>query len=309
MTDPAQRLLADLDTIVGIHQGFRAHGAAVLEGDEVVALAGFCGMTLAAPGAICKLMNNAASAVMLALTNDPYAGGSRLNHIFMIGLAGSRSVVTALAFRDFGAMRKDVFRHRAETFHEGLALSLLCVDWKGPERDVVLSVIATNVRDGHAARDVIDRVALATLNACSSLAAFEPQCAPAMPRILGRADGRAIVDESNGAAIDAVFDAGGGWRVTLKLDNRNVAEVARCSSSAIASAATLGFADGFGLPLTVSLSLLNVEDADVAAEAPEAVGEGTPLAYACYRATFDAVRKLSNKTSSPRDEVLFLARG
>jgi hypothetical protein len=311
MIDPAQRLLEQLDEIVAPHPGLvAAHGAAVIEGEEVVALAGFCGMTLAAPGAILQLLNSAPPAA-LVLTNDPYAGGVGLDHLFLVGRSAGRAVIAALAFRDFGAMRKDVFRRRAETFHEGLALSVLPVDWDGPERDVVLGVIAANVRDGEAARAITDRVARATLAACASPGGIRPgrRARTAVP-VTGRAEGRAAVANSNGASIETTLDAAGGeWRLALILDSENAGALARCSAAAIRSASVLGVADALGLPRTAPLQSLVVTHANLAAVAPDAVGEGTPVAYGCYRAAFDAARKLrTGGAATPRDEAAFLAR-
>lgn len=308
MSNLAQRLLADLDSLVEVHAGIAAHGVAVLEGDAVVALAGFCGTTFAAPDAIVRLLEDLPPPPALLLTNDPYAGGVGLDHVFLLGRSGSRSVVAALAFRDFGAMRKDVFRHRAETFHEGLSLSLLAVDWTGPDRDVVLNVIATNVREGKVARTVVDAAARATLAACKVADPIKPEAAAAPP-VSGRADGRAIVANSNDAAIDVVLEASDrGWRLRSTLDSKNPGEVARCAASAIRSASMLGVADALSLSRAALLRTLNVEASDVAAVAPEAVGDGTPLAYACYRAAFDAARKLAGAAATPRDEDAFLAR-
>jgi hypothetical protein len=308
MSDPAQRLLAELDMIVAAHPGISAHGVAVLEGNAVIAFAGFCGTTLAAPDSIVRLVNCAPSPPALLLTNDPHAGGAGLDCVFLMGRSGARSVVAALTFRDFGAMRKDVFRHRAETFHEGLALSLLSVDWSGSDRDVVLSVIDANVKDGGVARAVMDQAARATLAACHLSDAIEPSPVK-LPAISGQASSRAIVANSNDATVDVTFEANdGGWRLRTSLDSRNPTEVARCSASSIRSASMLGIADALSLPATALLRTLDVEGTGVAAVAPEAVGDGTPLAYACYRAAFDAARNLIGGSSAPRDEVAFLVR-
>jgi hypothetical protein len=311
MIDPAQRLLQELDAIVAAHPGLvSAHGAAVTDGDEIAALAGFSGMTLAAPGAILKLLDSAPPTA-LVLTNDPYAGGVRLDHLFVVGRSAGRAVIAALAFRDFGAMRKDVFRRRAETFHEGLALSVLPVDWDGPERDVVLGVIAANVRDGAAARAIMDRVAHATRAAQASLGEFRPgpNSRTAVP-VSGRSQGRAALANSNGAAIETTFEADGNvWRLALMLESENAGAVARCAAASIRSASVLGVADALGLPRTAPLQSLMVEHTNLAAVAPDAVGEGTPVAYGCYRAAFDAARKLrTGALATPRDEAAFLAR-
>lgn len=311
MTDPAHRLLAELDRIAAAHAGVAAQGVAVLDGENTIALAGFCGMSLAAPHAIMAMLRDAPPSA-LVLTNDPHAGGVGLDQVFVIGRVGSRSIVSALTFRDFGAMRKDVFKRRAETFHEGLAFSLLPVDWSGPDRDAVLKLIAANVRDGAAARDVFDRVARAVLSARSTIegTALRADATPPMPAA-SRSEGRAAVAGANGVAVDASLSADSdGWRVTLKLDNQTAREMARCSASAIRSASVLGVADALGLARTALLGCLRVEHGNVAAVAPEAVGEGTPVAYACYRAAFDAACKLSPAApTTPRDEVAFLARG
>lgn len=311
MSDPAHRLLAELDAIVAGQAGVAVRGVAVLDGENTVVLAGFCGTSLAAPGAIIALLDGAPPSE-LVLTNDPHAGGLGLDQVFLIGRAGRRSIVAALAFRDFGAMRKDVFRRRAETFHEGLSFSLLPLAWDGPDRDAVLKLIAANVRDGTAVRDVFDRLAHAVLAARSTIDNIPapPPANPAIP-IKGKAEGRAAVAGANGVAVDAVLAAaGGGWSVMLSLDNQTDREVSRCSASAIRSASMLGVADALGLPRTVPLDSLKVEPGNAAAAAPEAVGEGMPVAYACYRAAFDAARKLSPATAAaPRDETAFLARG
>jgi hypothetical protein len=311
MTDLAHRLLAELDRIVAAHTGVTAHGVAVIEGENTIALAGFCGTSLAAPGAILALLRNAPPP-SLVLTNDPHAGGTGLDRVFVIARAGPRSVVAALAFRDFGAMRKDVFRRRAETFHEGLAFSLLPVDWAGPDRDIVLGLIAANVRDGIVACDITDRVVRATLAANDAIGGLASQTGPASAiPISGHAEGRAAVANANGVAVDAALSADAdGWRVTMQLDNQTVGEVARCSTSAIRSASVLGVADALGLPRMAALDSLRVEPGNAAAAAPEAVGDGMPVAYACYRAAFDAARKLSAAAATrPRDEAVFLARG
>jgi hypothetical protein len=311
MTDSANRLLAELDRVVATHAGVAAQGVAVLDGENTIALAGFCGTSLAAPHAIMTMLRDAPPSA-LVLTNDPHAGGVGLDQVFVIGRVGPRSIVSALTFRDFGAMRKDVFKRRAETFHEGLAFSLLPVDWSGPDRDAVLKLIAANVRDGAASRDVFDRVARAVLSARSTIegTALRAGATPPMP-VAGRAEGRAAVAGANGVAVDAMLDGSeGGWRVTLGLDNQTAREMARCSASAIRSASVLGVADALGLPRTAPLGRLRVEHGNVAAVAPEAVGEGMPVAYACYRAAFDAARKLSVAAATlPRDEAAFLARG
>jgi hypothetical protein len=308
MNDPAQRLLDELDTIVAAHPGIAAHGVAVLNGTTAVALAGFCGTTFAAPDTIAKLLDDLPPPPALLVTNDPYAGGVALDHVFLLGRAGSRTIVAALAFRDFGAMRKDVFRHRAETFHEGLSLSLLPVDWTGPDRDVVLNVIAANVRDGAAIRAFTDKVARATLAACNGGDWIASDWAP-LPAILGHADSRAVLANSNDAAIDVRLQfSENGWRLRISLDSKNPAAVARCAASAIRSATMLGVADALSLPRATLLHTLNVDDVGVAAVAPEAVGDGAPLAFACYRAAFDAARTLGRTAASPRDEAAFLAR-
>jgi hypothetical protein len=274
----------------------------------MAALAGFSGLTLSAPDMIARLVRAAPPPPSLVLTNDPYAGGVALDHVFLLARGTSRSVVAALAFRDFGAMRKDVFRHRAETFHEGLSLSLLAIDWNGPERDIVLGVIAANVRDGTAARDVIDRVARATLSACTAPDAAAMQLAT-LPAISGHAESRAIVANSNDAAVDVALDArNGAWSLHASFDSTSAMAVGRCSAAAVRSASTLGVADALSLPAAAVLPTLRVEDTNVAAVAPEAVGDGAPLAYACYRAAFAAARKLSGGTSEPRDEAAFKTR-
>lgn len=311
MTDPANRLLAELDGIVAAHDGVTAHGVAVLGDGGIVALAGFCGASLAAPTEIVTRLPNVPLS-SLVLTNDPHAGGVGLDQVFVVGRAGPRSIVAALAFRDFGAMRKDVFRRRAETFHEGLSFSLLPVDWDGPDRDAVLKLIAANVRDGTAARDVFDRVTHAVLAARATVGGVPPRpgANPAIP-VSGNAEGRAAVAGANGVAVDAALAATGGvWSAMLSLDNRTDRDVPRCSASALRSASVLGVADALGLPRTALLGSLKVETGNAAAVAPEAVGEGMPVAYACYRAAFDAARKLSPATApAPRDEAAFLARG
>ena len=308
MSDPAQRLLAELDTIVSAHLGISAHGVAVLDGNAVIAFAGFCGTTLAAPDSIARLVQNAPPPPGLLLTNDPHAGGVALDHVFLLGRCGSLSVVVALTFRDFGAMRKDVFRHRAETFHEGLGLSLLAVDWNGSDRDVVLNVIEANVRDGGVARLVIDQVARATLAACQVAVAIKPGLVRP-PAISGHAGSRAVVANSDHAAVDVTLEVNDGdWRLRTSLDSKGPAEVARCATSTVRSASMLGVSDALSLPCAALLQTLKVEETGVAAVAPEAVGDGAPLAYACYRAAFDAARKLAGGSASPRDEAAFLAR-
>ena len=308
MSDPARRLLTELDEIVAAHPGISAHGVALLEGGAVIALAGFCGATLAAPDSIVRLIDSASPPPTLLLTNDPHAGGVGLDRLFLMGRSGSRSVVTALAFRDFGAMRKDVFRHRAETFHEGLSLSLLSVDWSGPDREVVLNVIEANVKDGGAARIVMDRTAHATLAACRLPEAIAPHPVN-LPAIAGQASGQAVVANSNHATVRVTFEAkGDSWRLRASLDSGNPAELARCSHTTIRSASMLGAADALSLPPAALLQRLTVEQSGIAAVAPEAVGDGTPLAFACYRAGFDAVRELVGGSTKPRDEAAFRAR-
>jgi len=306
MTDLAHELLAEIDISLKAYTDVTAHGVALIDGDTIVDAAGLSGLTLAAPAAIASRLKNLPPPPNLAITNDPYASGVRLDHVFFVTRKGASAIVTALTFRDFGAMRSDVFRRRAETFHEGLNLSLLTVDWDGPDRNILLDVISANIRNGTAMREAVDHTARWAMAACARARVPRVQAAAA---VTGKASGHAEIPLATGLAVDVTLDCSGNdWRLGAHFSAGGDAPVARCASASLRSASVLGIADALSMPPAAVLPRLKIETGKLAAVAPEAVNDGGPLAYACYQAAFDAARKLSRGTTVPRNEEAFRAR-
>ncbi|MGE0853430.1 MAG: hypothetical protein AB7O44_28090 [Hyphomicrobiaceae bacterium] len=323
--EPARALLQTLDALAARHEGrVLAHGAAMLDRSTILSAAGFNGMTLAAPSAIGERLGPGATAGgAIVLSNDPHAGGADLNHLFLVANAGSpqRHCVAALAFQDFGAMRKDVFRRRPETYHEGLSLSLLSADWSGSDRDIVLGVIAANIRHGAAMRAVIDEAARAIVAAAANAAAMYPRGDPAPELIAGAGEGHVTVGEASNVAISASLrilpaaamdDPASGvtnLQITLRLVGNGVAQIRRCAESSARSAAVLGIADALGAPWQSVLPATCVDARAICATPPEAVGDGLACAYACYRAAFTAVGDLPLAIArTPREPTGLIGR-
>lgn len=307
-------LLGTLDSVTAKERAHAsAHGVMLLEGTHVLAAAGFSGLSLAAPLAIVERLDRSSSAQgVIVLHNDPHAGGADLNHLFMVTRAGTvrRYLVAALAFTDFGAMRRDVFRRQAETFHEGLSLSLLAVDWDGPERQMVLRVIETNVRHGASVCAVIGKAAQALLAAADESGPASVASKPfLLPGCAGHAS--APVAEDGTLSVLARWSSGdpsapGDMRLQLSRDPAQ-GQVARCSASSARSAAWLGVADALGMSWH-DLKMPRIDVGNVAAGAPEAVGDGLPIAFACYRAAFEAACGLDIPDGMPRSIDVFTER-
>lgn len=305
MTHTAHNLLSQIDTALARYRDVAAHGVALLDGDKVIDSAGFSGLTLAAPAGIAARLKDLPSAPAIAITNDPYASGVRLDHLFLIARNGKFKIVAALKFDDFGAMRDDVFRRRAETFHEGLNLSMLTIDWSSPERDMLLGVIAANIRNGAAMRDALDETARWLLAASERLTPAAPATV-ATAAVSGKADGQAKLA---GRALNVTLDCSSAdWRLSARLAGGDNAASARCAAASLRSAMIFAVADALSMPPVAVLAKLTVETGGLAAVAPEAVNDGGRLAFACYQAAFQATTKLSGADASPRDEASFRAR-
>lgn len=287
------------------------HGVALVEGAKISAAIGFNGLTLAAPIAIAdRLAGAAPPSGAIVLSNDPHAGGVSLNHLFLVARTNAPAcwLVAALTFADFGAMRSDVFRRRAETFHEGLSLSRLTADWGGTDRHIVLSVIGANVRRGEAVRAIIDKSARAVLAAAAERNTVGIAAGPSAT--LPRGAGRGSAPVTDGGELVVVAE----WRgrseptlsnVCLKLVGGAAnGQMARCSASSARSAVVLALADAFGARWQ-DLVAMKIDCGNVAATAPEAVGDGLPVAYACYRAAFAAARAAGAQAEAPRSLAAF----
>lgn len=286
------------------------HGVALIEEARISAAAGFNGLTLAAPIAIADhLAGTASLSGTIVLNNDPHAGGVSLSHLFLVARTGGPDcfLVAALTFADFGSMRSDVFRRRPETFHEGLSLSLLAADWGGADRQIVLSVIGANVRRGETVRAIIDKSARTVLAAAAEQGPVAIAAGPSatLPRGAGR--GSAPVTDSGDLVVEAEMTGAGGQAADVCLQLVGAAsssQVARCSASSARSAVVLAFADASGARWQ-DLVAMKIDCGNVAAAAPEAVGDGWPVAYACYRAAFAAARHAGARAGSPRSIAAF----
>lgn len=275
--NPAAALLARLAGALQPLRGVaRAKGVTLLRAGQPLAAAGWDGQSWAAPAALARrvMASDRLRAAPLVLSNDPYAGGTRLGQLFLLTRGEHRQICAALDLAEFGAMPADVFCRQREVFHEGLRLSLLAVTPGSRDWTALTRLVAANVRQADAVLAAI-AAAWTVLDgaASASLQPVQPPIDPPVP--------------PEPAALPVVQGRLAADRRTLRLSCASAA--AACSPSTVASAALLGVADAFRLPPWTLEMEVQAEAGPLVPLPPAAVGGGVALAAACWQAGYAAV--------------------